>query len=370
MKKSALFAGLIVCLFVVSKTFAAGAEPRTPIPASIKKTAATFIISKSGSYYLAGNRLCDSNGIRVEANNVTIDLRGFSLTGNHNGSGIYMRNRINVEISNGTITDFNYAVNDDYVYMGQNNSTNHRVFGIRALSNTQGAIKFYAPNCQVRDCLITNNGSSASGGNINIIGISVGNNSTITGNTISDNGHSAQSNVLGISVGNNSIVTANTVYSNGYNALGVDVYGITTGLCSTITANIVTNNGYSANSVFGIQAGGEGCAVTGNTAYGNGSYAVVLSYGIYAAAGSTVTGNTVYQNGFGMSSGTDEGIYAGVGSTVIGNTVSSNGLSASGNVYGIYLVGHNFVNQNTAYNNGGTNMNDPGNCTFGQNHAP
>ncbi len=48
MKKSALFAGLIVCLFVVGSAFAAG--PQTPIPASLKKPAKTFVIAKSGSY--------------------------------------------------------------------------------------------------------------------------------------------------------------------------------------------------------------------------------------------------------------------------------------------------------------------------------
>jgi parallel beta-helix repeat protein len=367
MKKSALFAGFLVCLFVVSSTFAAGP---TPIPASTKKPALTFVISKSGSYYLAGNRLCDSNGIRVEANDVTIDLRGFSLTGNNNGSGIYMRNRINVEISNGTISDFNYAINDAYTYMApQNSSANHRVIGIRALSNTQGGIKLYGPNSEVRDCTVNNNGTSASGNNI--LGISVGDNSTVTGNTVSDTGDLAQSNasVCGISSSNNCIITGNAVNSNGYNAAaGTTVYGITANYGSTITGNTVNGNGYSAGSVYGIAANGGGSTVTGNTVSNNGAYATVIAYGIYAYSGCTMTGNTAFLNGQG--SVTVDGIYASSGCSVIGNTVYSNGTFASGTVYGIYLAGHDFVNQNTAYSNNGTNMNDPGNCTFGQNHAP
>ncbi len=366
MRKSALFAGLIVCLFVISDTFAAG--PQTPIPASLKKPAKTFVISKSGSYYLAGNRLCDANGIDIEANNVTIDLGGFTLTGNNNGSGIYMRDRINVEIRNGTISDFNYAVNDAYTYMApQNNSANHRVIGIRALSNTQGGIKLYGPNCEVRDCTVSNNGTSASGNNI--LGISVGDNSTVTGNTVSDNGDSAQSNatIYGVSAGNNCIITGNTINHNGYMAgANTTIYGIKNGIGSTITGNTVSNNGYSAGSFAASRCGGG--AVTGNTVYDNGSYATATVYGIYAYSGSTMTGNTAFLNGQG--SVTVDGIYAGDGCTVIGNTAHSNGTFASGTVYGISLAGNDFVNQNTAYNNGGTNMNDPGNCTFGQNHAP
>jgi hypothetical protein len=48
---------------------------------------------------------------------------------------------------------------------------------------------------------------------------------------------------------------------------------------------------------------------------------------------------------------------------------------ADSTVYGIYLEGENFVALNTAYSNGTgattpTNMNRPGSCSFGLNHAP
>jgi len=64
---------------------------------------------------------------------------------------------------------------------------------------------------------------------------------------------------------------------------------------------------------------------------------------------------------------TVDGIYAGPGCSVIGNTVYSNGEYTTGTIYGIYLAGGNLVDQNTAYNNNGTNMNNPGNCSFGKN---
>jgi hypothetical protein len=367
MKKSALFAGLIVCLFVFSSAFAA-AEARMPIPGS-KKLVSTFVISKSGSYYLAGNRLCDTNGIRVDANNVAIDLRGFSLIGNNTGTGIYMTDKSNVEISNGTVSNFNYGIYDYYGMNSNGASANHRVIGVRVLSNTQFGIRLYGPGSEVRDCLVSNNGTSASG--TSIFGISVGYNSAITQNTVNNNGAFAQASALvfAISAGHSCKITENTVFFNGYTAgVGTSVSGIAAHSGSAITGNIVSNNGTSAGSVYGISSNGGGSTITQNTVYGNGSSATVLVRGISASSGDTVTGNTSYLNGQG--SVTVDGIYAGIGSTVIGNTAYSNGASASGTVYGIYLSGQNFVNQNTAFGNGGTNMNDPGNCTFGENRAP
>ena len=50
-------------------------EPRTPI------SSAPITITKSGSYYLTTNLTVSSgNGIQIEANNVTLDLNGFSVS--------------------------------------------------------------------------------------------------------------------------------------------------------------------------------------------------------------------------------------------------------------------------------------------------
>lgn len=348
-------------------------EPRIPIPAS-DTNADTYVISKSGSYYLTGDRLCNSTGISVEANNVTIDLCGFSLIGNNTGSGIYMMDRTNVEIHNGTILNFYYGINDDYIMMISNgSSTNHRVISVRVLSNVKFGIKLYGPNNEVRGCTVDNNGTSAAVGS-STFGISVANNCTVTASTVSNNGGLAQVSafVFGITAGNNCTLTGNTVYFNGCSTdVGTTVCGITTSFGSTVTGNTVSGNGYSAGSVFGIRTA-EGSTVTGNTLYANGYSATVLVHGIYTQPGCTITGNTAYSNGNAMPGMgmTVEGIYAGLGSTVTGNTAYSNGTFTTGTIYGIYLTGNNLVDQNTAYSNNGTNMNDPGNCTFGLNHAP
>ena len=55
-------------------------EPRIPILRSVSP-ADTVTITQSGSYYLIGDRYCSYTGIRVDTDNVTIDLMGYSLIG-------------------------------------------------------------------------------------------------------------------------------------------------------------------------------------------------------------------------------------------------------------------------------------------------
>ncbi|MGA2323664.1 MAG: right-handed parallel beta-helix repeat-containing protein [Sedimentisphaerales bacterium] len=323
--KTAIQCVVLVCALTISSqvSMAGNLEPNAP-PASTMKpldqvepriaiTTLPFTILASGSYYLVSDLTASGgNGITVDANNVTIDLCGFSLIGyNGNGYGVYMLGRSNVEIRNGTIRNFYTGI-----YEGSTNGFGDRVIGVRAISNTDSGIYLLGKGNEVRGCTVSYNGISASGSSI--YGIFANNGSTVTGNTVSNNA---------------------TLSTTGF-------FGIITGTGSTITGNTVNNNGTSLAGVwFDGLSGGTGCTITGNTVSNNGNSATG-SYTIY-------------------------GLDAGAGSTVIGNTVNSNGISATGGtLYGIYLEGHNLVDQNTAYNNNGTNMNNPGNCTFGQNYAP
>ena len=58
-------------------------QPCIPVQSMIGDATATHIISKSGSYYLTDNIIGEpgKHGIHVNASNVTIDLKGFSLIG-------------------------------------------------------------------------------------------------------------------------------------------------------------------------------------------------------------------------------------------------------------------------------------------------
>jgi len=96
-----------------------------------KITSLPLTISQPGFYYLIGNLNCANiDAITVNADNVTIDLMGFSITAiNGNpGTGIKINGRNNVEIRNGTLIAWpNGGIYDN------NGGNNYRVFNIRAI---------------------------------------------------------------------------------------------------------------------------------------------------------------------------------------------------------------------------------------------
>jgi hypothetical protein len=377
-------------------------EPRIPIShADIPLT-----ISQSGSYYLTSDVNSAGTAIWVEANDVTIDLAGYSLIGPDSGTnyGIYMYARRNVEIRNGTVRNFYNGIYESSGSYGHN----HRVIDVRALFNGRHGILLNGSGHLVKDCTASDNGDSATvyayaiyaGNGSRVTGNTAHNNgtsntgssfgaiyaafgSTVIGNTAYDNGDSATSNVYGFYVGNGSTVAGNTAYKNGNSATGNEVCGIRAGNGSTVTGNTAYDNGNSATAasfVYGIFVGG-GSTVTGNTAYNNGNTATAASlvYGIFAGDSCTVIGNMARSNGVFANDSLDDavyGIFVSEGSTVTGNTAYGNGDSATGDVYGIYLEGYNLVDQNTAYRNGlgagsATNI-DPNvvSCVYGNNVAP
>jgi parallel beta-helix repeat protein len=285
-------------------------EPRIPI----SQSDIPFTINESGSYYLTEDINSADTAITVAADDVTIDLAGFTLAGPDSGTiyGIYMSGRSNVEIRNGTVRDFHSGI-----YESSDSGQGHRVIDVRALSNGIRGIYLGSKNNLVKDCTASGNGTSATG---YVYGIYASSGSTVTGNTVRDNGNSATSYVYGIYAYTGSTVTGNTAYYNGTSATGSYVYGI---------------------------KAGSGSTVTGNTAYYNGNWADGDVVGIYAGSGSTVTGNTAYNNGY-----------------------------SADTVYGIWLGGYNLVDQNTAYSNGSaagsaTNMTlGVTGCNYVENVAP
>jgi hypothetical protein len=277
-------------------------------------------------------------GITVTVENVTIDFNGYSLIGGGYDvyTGVYMNTKKNVEIRNGTIRNFQTAI-----YESNTDARNHRVINVRAVSNSLSGIHLRGRNHLVKDCIASENGASASW---DVYGIYVGKSSAVTGCTANDNG---------------------TLASD-------DVYGMYADAGSTVTGNIVSNNGYAASTgfgyIYGIRAEKD-CTVTGNTACGNGDLAADVGAvcGICAQTGSTVTGNTASENGASATGIFIYGILAYAGSTVTGNTARANGDGATATGYGIFLEGSCLVDQNTAYNNNGTNMIIPSSCTLGVN---
>jgi len=234
-------------------------EPRIPIHASD----IPLTIIEPNSYYLTEDINVPTTPITVAANDVTIDLMGYTITGPDTGTnyGIYLFGHDNMEIRNGTVRDFYIGIK------GGNDSENLRVIDVRSISNKQWGIALIGTGNLIKDCTASDNGHSSTGGNVH--GIYAGRGSTVTGCIVSNNGYQATADVHGISVEYGCTVTGNTVFGNGELA-NADVYGIhATG--STVIGNTVVENGTSAiGDANGIYLVGS-CLVDQNTSIGNGS---------------------------------------------------------------------------------------------------
>ena len=362
---------VIAALIMITSAYAGDLEPSDP-PGSTMKTLdevepripihaddLPMTITESGSYYFTESiEYADANTpITIEANDVTVDLMGYTLKGPDSGYsyGIKLSECSNVEVRNGTVRDFYRGITT------YSTGSDHRIINIRAVSNTVYGIYLATAGCMVRDCTASGNGNTGIylGDGCTVIGntaygntsngIIVGSGGTVKSNTAYDNGNS------GFYVGIGCTVKSNTAYDNGNDGIYAYENCIVTnnncyqntddGICaakSTIIGNLSSDNGdngiYSSYSV-----------VSGNTCRGNGDD------GIYAY-GSTISGNMAYDN-------TDMGIACGSGSNVAGNT-------AYGNTgWGIYCSSYCMVDQNTSYDNG-DNLHTGTGCVVGTNVAP
>ena len=259
-------------------------EPRTPI-ASVPYT-----ITQSGSYYLAGNLTSTGNGITVNADDVTIDLMGYTLAGPGSGTnyGIFMETRMNVEIKNGTIRDFGkHGICD---VGNPNRGHKHRMISVRVIANGEKGIYLPGRGQLIKECTVAENGDD---------GIEAGYDSTLTGNKVHKNDDS------GIVVQN-----GNTLIGN----------------------NSAWNKGYA-----GIRAG-LGCTLIGNNCFIN------KGHGIVAYDGCTVKNNSVRYND-------KHGIIADDGCLVIDNTVNNNNIVDSPGSSGIEVSDDCLVKNNTVTEN-------------------
>ena len=202
-------------------------EARTPI------SAAGFSITESGSYYLTRNLEMSGaqNGISVAANNVTIDLNGFTINGvDGNRAGISIGTYSNVKVMNGKFT---------HCYRGAVYAENAEECSFEDLQvsySAQGQL-FPAiiggPKTTVRDCQIM-------GCKYNALEVSSG--STVEGTRICENEGS------GITVsGTGSRIEGNDIRDN--TGAGLEV----TGQKNLVKRNQVIGNGDNYDFVAGNQ---------------------------------------------------------------------------------------------------------------------
>ena len=225
-------------------------EVRTPI------SSIPFTISESGSYYLTQNLNMPSSfsdGIAVLADDVTIDMMGFTMEGTTTSkNGINLDAQNNVVIYNGTIINFPRAA----IYQNSATPGNHAfVKNVRVVENG------YTPDIPDAYPAISLTGSD------NVVSAVYAFNNTADG----------------IRVGPTSVVKDSTSTNNGKD-------GITVGISSSALNNIVANN-----QEWGL-IGGWGSAIIGNTVYSNNQGQATDRGGLRVFRGSQVENNTVYNN--------------------------------------------------------------------------
>lgn len=287
-------------------------EPRTIIDAENTPGDAdsVFKITSSGSYYLIGNItvLLAESAIEIAADDVTIDLNGFEIRGFDAGTldGITASEPSprNIHILNGTVQGFG----DDGIDIL--NSVNCTIKDIRVSDCVDRAISVHGGTCVVTDCVVSGNGrgivvdgpgvvsrcyasSNAAGG------IFVG-----SGSAASD--CAAYENVgIGIQCGSGSVVSHCAVWEN------------STGIFAGGTGCVIESNSSLDNDIHGIEVG-QRSLVRGNTSNNNGPTASNVASGILTiGAHNRIENNHCAGNEIGVNIG-------GQGNVVIGNTCSSN----------------------------------------------
>jgi parallel beta-helix repeat protein len=302
-------------------------EPRTAINAANTpgNAAALFRITQPGSYYLTGNitGVAGKSGIEITTSGVTVDLRGFNLTGVAGSlDGIVvpgLDGTNTIAITSGLISSWGGAG------INTSNKFNIRITSVTASNNHNDGI--YAGKAST----IIGCNACSNGGN----GISTDEGCTVTASACSYNGGS------GFAVGKGSTVSACAAIQNGGAGLGISTStggpssfvncsasnnrdGIAPGAGSTVTDCTVVSNtrhGILANSACTI----TNCTITSNA-----------SNGIDASAGCMIVGCTLRSNGL-------NGISAGASGAIIrDNTCSSNG--ANGTAAGINIVSTPLIN--------------------------
>lgn len=320
-------------------------EPRIAINATNTPGGVNSVykITQRGSYYLTGNITVSTNAYAIEiaANDVTVDLNGFSVSTTTSVThGIYSTGQ-NCTLRNGTVRGFGgYGVE-----LGGYGST---IEGVTVDSCSNGI--HAGSRSLVSKCIARNNaayGIYADSGT-RVCDSSSSDNGTI-GIYISSGGFAencASTNNLGdgFATSDGAVIRECSSYYNGGNGFGV-TWGITITGC---TAN--------ANGAYGFSFGSY-CDIENNSARSNGLSAAISGGGFATTSGnigSTVRNNSARQNEIGFKIDGTSNLIA--GNAAAANAVSNYQIVAGNRVAQIVLLTTNAaINGNT----GGTVVSSP-----------
>jgi parallel beta-helix repeat protein len=302
-----------------------------------------FVISDPGSYCLGSNvvGVAGKNGIKIDADNVTLDLAGFGVLGVGGSlSGILINNHFHIVVRNGSISGWSSHGLDG------TSGALARIEDLRTDANGGNGLVINSGS-QVNNCVAAQNAG---------VGIAVSNNVLVTGCVSSING--------GHGFGLGTACTIKSCLAFGNTGAGIATGGVNYLTVIDCNANTNTGGGIAApkrafitsstaegNGVVGISTGASStvsnCNASGNT-----------GDGIIAATGSAITGCTASAN-------TGDGIEVDNRCRLEGNTCEGNGTGRAGGA-GIHATSRaNRIDGNTAISNDrGIEVNGVGNLVI------
>jgi parallel beta-helix repeat protein len=279
-------------------------EPRIPI------SAAPYTISQPGSYYLTSNLVTAAGGIIIQTNRVTLDLMGFSITGDRGTSdmGIVIDGKTNapcsnIVVRNGVVSEFGYGV-----YLKNAQDSRIEYVWVSGLDRTG-------------ICLDGNNGGTCSGNTVDHcsvwgggyygVEIYASNLGACNGNTFSDctfrgNVFGGVNFAIGSGAGSQNVFMRCVVQENG--GSGFKLENLAGGRCN---GNSFDSCSVSGNEGYGLKLDGSGGELIGNRVtrcalYNNKTVGIHLWYG---------KGNQIDNNLVSVTRGA-----SGTGIYVLGNT--------------------------------------------------
>ena len=336
-------------------------EPRIPIGS------VPFTINAPGSYYLTGNlNTATTNAIIIRASDVTLDLRGFTLSGaGQSFSGVLAPlSAANITIMNGVIRNFgNFGIDAGSVQAGV-------IRNISFFGNGRGiqlGVLFGAQSASlVEQCTAVSN---------LLFGILVGNGCQVRSCAANFNG------IFGIQGNGSTIVDCASSYTTdgflGVNSTFVNcsAFANTSRGFNVSSGSKLSNCTADQNSVIGISGTGDinitGCTTSANgdcgialfDAFGNEAVTLIkdcvmannLNLGLLANSRASVINSTADGNRNG-------GLQCGKQANVIGCTIVSNRF------FGISVPAHSLIQDCLVSRNGGNGISaDAGSRVIGCN---
>lgn len=289
-----------------------------------------YVISEPGSYCLTKNLTHTdryTNAIEVDVNNVTIDLGGYSLIGptssyNESCSGIYMDMCNNIEIRNGTITNFpNRGIFSDVTDVN-NVTSGIRIISVRVTTTGAEGIFLNGLHHTIMNCMVTNTLLEVEQGHG---GITCASFSSVIDNVVSRQGIFGIQTLDGCTIRNNTVAECN--------------YGIVPGYGCSIVDNTIY---FTGDGIWLAEV--DGCLVKGNTIRDSNRNGILIE-----GFDNTIEENLVSSSEIGFNFIYGDNVYANnralYNGTNFGGQVPRNVYDGGGNIGAGNLVGGNVGSQ-------------------------